>query len=148
MVASLRNWKSECRLPLNCELAQIDIVAGDQKNLFSDILEDIANTVRAKNLNVVEEMEISEVPVAVKPIYAKLGPKFKADAAEIGNILKSADAKDVYEGISGSGYEITLKSGEKAVITGDLVDITMAKSAHGKELATLSVGEFTVLVEK
>jgi valyl-tRNA synthetase len=148
MVAALRNWKSECRLPLNCELAQIDIVAGDKKGLFSDIVDDIANTVRAKNLNVVEEMEISEVPVAVKPVYAKLGPKFKADAAEIGDFLKNADAKEVFEGISSDGYEITLRSGEKAIITGDLVDIEMAKSAHGKELATLSVGEFTLLVEK
>ncbi len=148
MVAALRNWKSECRLPLNCDLAQIDIVAGDKKNLFSDIVDDIANTVRAKSLNVVDEMEISEIPVAVKPVYAQLGPKFKANAAEIGEILKNADAKEVFEGVSGSGYEITLKTGEKATITGDLVEIEMAKSAHGKELATLSVGEFTVLVEK
>jgi valyl-tRNA synthetase len=148
IIATLRKWKSDMRLPLNSEIATVEIVAGDKMDLFSDIKDDISNTVRAKTLQVVESVKIEETPVAVIPVYAKLGPKFKANVNEIGNILKSADAKDVFKGISGQGYEITLKSGEKALITGDYVQIKTAKTAHGKELEPLSVDGLTVLVGK
>jgi valyl-tRNA synthetase len=148
IIAALRNWKSENRLALNSEISAVEIVASDKMDLFSDIRDDISSTVRAKELNIVKEVQIEEIPISVKPKFAKIGPKFKANAGEIGNILKSADAKEVFAGVSGEGYEITLKSGEKAQITGDLVEIEMAKKVHGKEFSTLIVGEFTLLVEK
>jgi valyl-tRNA synthetase len=148
VIAALRNWKSELGLALNSELNLVEIVAGDKIDLFSETKDDITKTVRAKELNIVDSVQIEERPVSVKPKYAQIGPKFKQNANEIGNILKSADAQAVFKGISGDGYEITLKSGEKAQITGDLVEIEMAKKIHGKELSAISVGEFTVLVEK
>jgi valyl-tRNA synthetase len=148
IIASLRNWKSENRLALNSEIALVEIVAGDKMDLFSDIQDDISNTVRAKKLKVVESVDIEEVPVSVLPVFAKIGPKFKENAHEIANVLKSADAKAVWEAIQGPGYEISLKSGEKAVITGDFVKIEKAQKAHGRELSTLSVNDFTLLVGK
>lgn len=148
IIAALRNWKSDNRLALNSEIALVEIVAGDKKDHFSDIMADISNTIRAKELNIVESVDIEEVPVSVLPVFAKLGPKFKENAGEIASILKSADAKAVSEATQGDGYEITLKSGEKALITGDFVKIEKAQKAHGRELSTLSVAGFTVLVGK
>jgi valyl-tRNA synthetase len=148
IIAALRNWKSDNRLALNAEISTVEIVAGDKTDLFSGISDDISNTVRAKELNIVKEVQIEETPVLVKPKFAQIGPKFKGNAGEIGNILKSADAKEVFKGISGEGYEITLKSGEKAQITRELVEIEMAKKVHGKEMNTLTVDKFTILVEK
>jgi valyl-tRNA synthetase len=148
ITAELRNWKSEQRLPLNSEISLVEIVAGDKKDLFFDIKEDILNTVRAKELNVVDHVEVTETPVAIIPVFAKLGPKFKENANEIGNILKSADPVEVSKAVGEGGYEITLKSGDKAVIPGDFVKIEKAQKAHGRELSTLTVDGFTVLVGK
>jgi valyl-tRNA synthetase len=148
IIAELRNWKSDQRLPLNAEISLVEIVAGDKTNLFSDIKEDISNTVRAKELNVVDHVEVTETPTAVIPVYAKLGPKFKEKAAEIGNILKSADPKEVSDALGKGEYEIILKSGDKVGITNDFVEIESAKSVHGREMTTLTVDEFTILVGK
>jgi valyl-tRNA synthetase len=148
IIAALRNWKSDNRLALNSEIALVEIVAGDKLDLFSDIQDDISNTVRAKKLNIVESVDIEEVPVSVLPVFAKLGPKFKENAGEIANILKSADATSVSEALEGTGYEISLKTGEKALITRDFVNIEKAQKAHGRELATLTIDGYTVLVGK
>jgi valyl-tRNA synthetase len=148
IIAALRNWKSDNRLALNAEIAIVEIVAGEKKDLFSDIKADISNTVRVKMLDIVESVDIEEVPVSVLPVFAKIGPKFKENAGEIANILKSADAALVSEALEGEGYEISLKSGEKAMITKDFVKIEKAQKAHGRELSTLTVDNFTVLVGK
>ncbi|UCF07439.1 MAG: hypothetical protein JSW28_07230, partial [Thermoplasmata archaeon] len=113
----------------------------------SETKDAIQNTVCAKELRVVETVDLEQKPVSVKPNYAKLGPKFKSQAREIGDKLKSADAIEVSRAI-GDGYGLTLDSGDTVMITSDFVEIEKAVSAHGKDMDTLLVDNITVLVGK
>jgi valyl-tRNA synthetase len=146
ITAALRNWKSEKGLPLNSEVGLVEIAAGDKINLLSDIQNDIVSTIRIKELKVVEKIDIEEKPVAVKPSFAKLGPKFKEKSGEIADILKNADAQEVSLAMEGEGYEITLKNGDKIPISKDFVDFERAYSVHGRKMDTLTVDDIKVLV--
>jgi valyl-tRNA synthetase len=148
IIASLRNWKSELGLPLNSEIAMVEIVAGDNKELFMEIKKDISNTIRSKELLISEKVDLVETPTAVKPNYAKLGPEFKEKSSEIGTKLKAAEPYEVSRAMEGEGYKLTLDSGDKILVTKDFVEIDKSFIAHGKHMDTLSVQGFTVLVAK
>ncbi|UCG69618.1 MAG: valine--tRNA ligase [Thermoplasmata archaeon] len=148
VIALLRNWKSDEGLPLNSEISSIEIVAQEKKELFTEIKDDIAKTIRAKELQVMDKLKIEETPVAIKPIYAKLGPEYKENMGEIVEVLKNGDPTEVSKALEGEGYEITLKSGDKTLITRDFVEIEMSTKAHGREMDTLSVDDITILVAK
>jgi valyl-tRNA synthetase len=148
VIALLRNWKSDKGLPLNSDVSSLEIVAQDKKDLFTEIKDDIANTIRAKEIQILEKLEIKEVPVAIKPIFAKLGPKFRYKMGEITEKLKTADPEEAFSALQGKGYEITLKNGDKILITRDLVEIEKSTKVHGREMDTLSLDDITVLVAK
>jgi valyl-tRNA synthetase len=148
ITSALRNWKSEKGLPLNSEVGLVEIAAGDKIKLFSDIQNDIISTIKIKELKVVEKIDIEEKPVAVKPNFAKLGPKFKEKSGEIANILKNAEAQEVSMAMEGEGYLIILKNGDKITITGDFVDLERAYSVQGRKMDTLTVDDIKVLVGK
>ncbi len=148
IISALRNWKSDEGLPLNSEIPLVEIVAGDRRHLLAEIETDIANTLRIKELNVVDKMDLKEKPITLKPVYAKLGPEFKEKSGEIGNKLKAADPVEVSEALEGKGYELALDSGENILITKDFVKVEKAAISHGKEMGTLSVNGFTLLIGK
>jgi valyl-tRNA synthetase len=148
ITAALRNWKSDKGLPLNSEIALVEVVAGEKRDLFADISQDIVKTMRIKEFKLVEKINMEEVPTSVKPNFAKLGPEFKEKSQEIADILKTADPVKVHEGIQSRGFEITLKNGDTALITGDFVEIEKGFSAQGKEIETLNVKGMMVLVGK
>jgi valyl-tRNA synthetase len=148
IIATVRNWKSDNGIPLNSEIALMEIVAGDREDLFTETENDIAKTIRTKELRIMEHMDLEEAPVAIKPIYAKLGPEFKEKSGEIIEKLKAANAAEVSKAIEAKGYEIKLKNGEKIQITKNFVEIEMSFTMHGRKLDTLSVDELMVLVGK
>lgn len=148
ITAALRTWKSEGGLPLNSEISLVEIVAGNRIHLFSEIKNDIAYTIRAKELNLLDKVEIMEKPAKIKPVYAKIGPKFKDKSQEIIEKLKNIDPKEVSDAIEGNGFEITLKSGAKVLLTSDYVEIQKSFTVHGREMETLTVDDFMVLLVK
>jgi len=148
IVAAVRNWKSDNGIPLNSDISIVEIVAGDKKDIFAEIQDDMAKTIRAKELHIVEQVDLEEVPVAIKPIYAKLGPEFKEKTGEIIDKLKGANALEVSKQLESEGYEITLKSGEKILISRNFVEIEKAFSAHGRKMETLGVNGIMVLIGK
>jgi valyl-tRNA synthetase len=148
IISALRNWKSERGLPLNSEIAMVEIVAKDKTDLFSDIERDIIKTVRTRDFDIVEEVELAEIPVAVKPIFATIGPTFRGQVQEIVNKLKTVDIMEISKGLDEEGYDLTLDGGEKVKLTKDHVKVEKSLSSQGRELDALAVSGFTVLVAK
>ncbi|MGQ9588608.1 MAG: valine--tRNA ligase, partial [Thermoplasmata archaeon] len=117
IVAVTRSWKASRGMSLNSEITRVQIVGSDAREIVSGSEDDIRTTLRAKEIEVLESVSLSESVVKIRPVHAKLGPAFRKDSKEIAERLQSAkgiDAKSVSAGIA-----LTLSDGREVKITPD-----------------------------
>ncbi|MBA3043815.1 class I tRNA ligase family protein, partial [archaeon] len=126
IISKIRGWKSEKGMPLSREIDFVEIVCEPEKII--ECKEDIARTVRAKELVVAEKEDLKENLVAVKPIYAKIGPVFKGKAEEIVEKLKTIDVGKLSE----DEVNIRLDSGETVKLTKDFINFEKTVTVKGK----------------
>ncbi|HNU35349.1 MAG TPA: valine--tRNA ligase, partial [Methanomassiliicoccales archaeon] len=146
IIASVRTWKAEKKYPLNRELARIEIVGRDS-HLLRGYEDDIAQTVRATVLELLEEAHLDSHPAVIKPVHAKLGPLFKNYAKEIVGQLATMDPSEALTLLDGEGIDLLMNDGRMVRITSDLVDIVCELQYQGKAVETLQVGDLLLVIE-
>lgn len=146
VIAAIRNWKSEKKLPLNKELTSVDIV-GDKALLLKDYKEDISATIRALKLELMTKADLERCPTVVKPVHSKLGPRFKTEAKEIVSQIMTMDPQEAWDGIMRGGFEVELHNGRRVLIDAELVEVSCELRYQGKAVETLQLGDLLIVIE-
>jgi len=146
IVAAVRDWKSEKGLPLNSPIKRLEIVGAVGAHSGAEIIRDALSV---EELVFSDTTDLHEEPVALKPVYAKIGPTFRQRAKEVIEFLKKADPKEAAERLqSGEGLSMTLSDGSEAVLAPEFVEIERAFVAHGQAVETVKVGEAVAIIER
>ena len=144
IIAAIRGWKSDKKMPLNAEIDTVEII-GSGAAALSAAEADITETVKAKEIVIAEEADLTEEAVGVKPVYAKLGPAFKADAKEITAAVSRMKAKEVMEALKDGALEITVGSVTHA-LGPEFFDIEKRLMLDGRAVDTIQVGDLLIAI--
>jgi len=146
VIASVRTWKAEKKYPLNKELARVEIV-GKDAYLLRGYEDDIAQTVRASVLELLEEAHLDSHPAVIRPVHSKLGPLFKNYAKEIVGQLVTMDPAEARTLLEKDGIDLLMNDGRKVRVTSDLVEVVCELQYQGKAVDTLQVGDLLLVIE-
>jgi valyl-tRNA synthetase len=145
-IAAVRTWKSDNRMALNAELAALEI-SGDDSAALLGCEADIVGTLKAKRLVITQDSVVEEVPLAVKPNKATIGPKFRAKAKEVYDALAGMPVADASAALEGGHIILTFEDGTQAELARDDVKIEKGLRSHGKMVNSISVRGLMILVE-
>ena len=144
IVASIRSWKSANGMSLNSEVRRVEVVGEGVKDVLSGSEDDIRETIKAKELETREHVALKESVARVKPVYSKLGPRFKKDSKEISERLQSLKS---YETIRpGISIEIKMADGRLLSIDPEFFELEKRMSSEKGELEHVQSGKFSVLL--
>jgi valyl-tRNA synthetase len=146
VIAAVRSWKSEKKVPLNADLELVELIGQDAKVLEA-AKADIVETVKAKKLEIVTEAAITEDVYAIKPVHAKLGPAFKTQAKAIVASVAAMDPKEVAAAIAQGPLELDI-DGEKVSVPAEFLETVKRLMLDGKAVDTLQVGNVLVAIEQ
>jgi valyl-tRNA synthetase len=144
VVAAIRAWKSSQGISLNEEVARIELVGASARNTFEGSEDDIQNTLKAKELAVMDSVQLREIVTGVKPLYSKLGPSFKADSKEIAQKLREVTGESLqgaWEGIS-----VLMSDGRSIDVSPDYYELRKKIASEKGELEQVTVQDFSVLI--
>ncbi len=148
VIGAVRNWKSEQKMPLNQEIASIEII-GPAANLLRGNEADIGETAKAKVVMVSLEGALQERVVGIKPIPSRIGPTFKAKAKEVTEALKGLDPEQVFEQLaSGKMITIALSDGSLAELDKHFMELQKELTLHGKAVNVVQLKDLVVAIEK
>ena len=145
IISAVRTWKAEKGLALSTELEVVEII-GQKTEYLLGCEEDLAKTMKADNVLLKGEADIVETPVEVKPVHAKLGPRFKKAAKEICEKLAALDPKELAPALEKGELDIQLSTGETVKIEKDMVEIRKVPTLDGKQYQSVQVGDLLVLI--
>ncbi|MEF8835043.1 MAG: valine--tRNA ligase [Candidatus Thermoplasmatota archaeon] len=147
IIAEIRNWKSDQGIPLNEEIGSIRLIIDNE-----DVLEcedDILNTLNASEMQILEEDEINEEAVNIKPDHSKIGPKYKDQADEVFQKLEKSDPEEVRSSFENNGYyKFELSDGNEVTLTEEEVQLKKSKVHGGETLDSLTLKDMVILLEK
>lgn len=143
VIASVRGWKSDRKMPLNAEIEEIEII-GKTAAALKDGLDDIKDTTKAKKVDILTSADLKEDVVAVKPVHSKLGPTFKGLAKSIVSKLAETDPKDVAGSLK-DGFKMTI-DGEDVILTSEYVEVENRLLLDGKEVETVQLGDVLIAI--
>lgn len=145
VVAAVRNWKSQSKLALNAELPALEVVAEPAaREALRRGKADLIGTTKVADVRFVEKGEVQMRPVAVEPVHAKIGPKYRQDAKAITEALKALEP----EKVGTDGVSVTLPSGATFRIEPGEYEIKMAPTLHGAAVDAVEVAGVTLLLRK
>jgi valyl-tRNA synthetase len=144
VIAAIRGWKSEKKMPLNAELSSVELIGNAM--MLGDARDDIIETIKAKKLDIVKKADITEEVVAIKPIHAKLGPTFKDLAKSIIAEVAKMDPSKVAAALNAGGVKVTVGN-ETVTLTKEFLEPEKRLLLHGKRVETLQVGGILVAIE-
>jgi valyl-tRNA synthetase len=145
VIAAIRHWKSENGIPLNEDLPAVEVVAdGDDRAILEEARGTVTETVKAQGLGFVDETDVEEVPVALDPVHAHIGPTHRDQAPAIEAALEEADPK---RGAGGS-LEVTVDGETLTLEEGEAYEVVTRPSVKGRAVEELHVGGVTVLVRE
>ena len=121
-------------------------VIGSETEYLLGCEDDIASTLKAKDVLLKAEAEVVEKPVEIKPVHAKLGPAFKEHAKEIIDKLGSINPEELALAIETGELGIAMSSGETVKIEKDMVEIRKVPMLDGEEVQSVSVGNLLILI--
>jgi valyl-tRNA synthetase len=147
VIAAIRNWKSENGMALSAELSVIEIVGKDAQYLMGSE-PDIAGTLKAADILLMAEADVTERVTAIKPVHAIIGPMFKQNAKEVAQKLAAVDPAEIAQALESGELEIQLNNGEVVKIDLTMVQIIKVPMLDGKEVKSVSVGELLILIGK
>ncbi len=151
IIAEVRNWKSEKGIPLNEEIGPIRIVLDDKvgKEVIEKGREDILETLKASEIKFVEEDEIKEKAIEVKPDHSKIGPKFKDKAKEVFCKLENTEPEKISSNVEEKGaFEFTLNDGTEVKLNHEYLSIKKTKLHEGETLDTFHIEDMVVMMEE
>ncbi len=142
IIHAVRRWKSDEGIALSAEIPILKIVEPSawEKKVLHGCEDDILSTVKSPGIEFVSKDEVEEVIVAVKPVYSKLGPRFKGDAPKVYSSLES---------IKPASIELPIEldvDGEKVELSEGEIKLETATRAHGQKVDVLKVDELSLLI--
>ena len=146
IIAAIRGWKSEKKIPLNAELKSVELIGSDAK-ILADAKADISETVKAVKMDILEKANLTEDYTAVKPVHAKLGPAFKADAKAIVAEISKMDPKAVAEALAKDGKVKVSVNGNDIELISDYLALEKRLMLDGKAVDTLQIDNVLVAIE-
>jgi valyl-tRNA synthetase len=108
VTAAVRAWKASKGLSLNAGIKRIEVVGADASALLGGSEQDVAATVKAKEVAVLATVDLKETITGLKPVHAKIGPVFKRDVKEIVEFLTSYAPGS---SVPAEGIDVRLKDG-------------------------------------
>ena len=145
VLAEIRAWKSERKIPLNAELSMIEFVGAEAK-LLEASKADISETTKAKEVIIAPEADLTEEIVAIKPLHKVLGPAFKAEAKAIVAAVAAMDVADAAKMLQAGAIEVEI-DGNKISVGAEYFETEKRLMLDGKAVETIQVGNILVLVE-
>ncbi|MCD6461629.1 MAG: valine--tRNA ligase, partial [Thermoplasmata archaeon] len=144
IIGAVRSWKSGMGIPLNAPIPWVGVAADGG---LDDVLEDIRETLKVENLEVVDAGGLSRKPVGVKPLPARIGPEFRDRAGAIMSALRNMDPAEAAAALSSGGIQVDV-DGERFNLTGEYVEIEEALVYGSEEVEEIPAGGALVLVKK
>ena len=145
VLAEVRAWKGERKIPLNAELKMIEFVGSDAGKLARSEA-DIVETTKALEVRIAPEAKLSEEVVGIKPVHAKLGPAYKAQAKAIVSAVAAMDVSAAAEQLSKGAVEVDV-DGEKVSVPAEYFELDKRLMLDGKQVETIQIGNILALVE-
>ncbi len=145
VLAEIRAWKGERKIPLNAELKMLELVGADAALLESSKA-DIMETTKAVDVRIAPDAQLTEEVVGVKPIHAKLGPAFKAQAKAIVAAVAAMEASAAADALSKGSIELDV-DGEKVSVPAEFFELDKRLMLDGKAVETIQIGNVLALVE-
>ncbi len=105
-ITAILNSREKAGVPLRWPIskATLEVTDSNAHSALQELSGMIESHVNSKRTEV---KQVSGTKKEVKPVFAKLGPAFKGQAAEIGEALKSANADELLKAIETEGvYEL------------------------------------------
>ncbi len=152
IVAAVRNWKSQKKLPLNAPLATLEVVANEEdRRAIERNAADIAGTTKVAGVEFVRESEVHLTATAVEPVHAKLGPKYKqaagpiaAELRRMSEALKKAELAP--EAVSSGGMTVTTPDGASFRLEPDEYAVRLQPTLRGLNVERVDLGDVTLLL--
>ena len=147
LIDEVRRFKSASKIPLNAELAEVNVFTSDDSlvEIFNEFDDDIKGTLKIKELTISQgKPDVHEKIIEVEPDMSQIGPTFKKDAGKIIGYLKSTDIDEI-----GSVLEETheLAIGD-IVVPEDMLNIKKEiVGASGKKVDILQSEKLDMIVE-
>ena len=143
VTAAVRAWKASKGLSLNAEIKRVEVVGADASALLGGSEQDVAATVKAKEVAVLATVDLKETITGLKPVHAKIGPVFKRDVKEIVEFLTSYSTGS---SVPAEGIDVRLKDGRTIKLGPEFYLVQKTMTSERGSLDHVSVGSLTVLV--
>ena len=135
VIARIRDWKNKNGMALNAVIENVKI-----SGITEEGSEVIKGTLKIKNLEI-GGFEV-EYEYDAKPLYGKIGPRFREKSRAIAEAIKN-NSSIIAEEITRDGYAVIEIDGEKIKIDEEFVEII--KKPKGKDL--IEIGDIAILIE-
>ena len=146
VLAAIRAWKSENKVPLNGDLEMIEFVGAEAKVLEA-CKADISETTKAKEVRIAPEAKLDEQTVAIKPVHAKLGPTFKGQAKAIVSAVSAMPLEEVAKQLASGAVEVDV-DGQKVSVGAEYFEAEKRLMLEGKVVETVQIGKILALIEQ
>ena len=100
-----------------------------------------------KEVQFVAKADLTEDYTAVKPVHAKLGPAFKADAKAIVAELSKMDPKDVAAALAKGSVKVKA-NGNDIELTSEYIELEKRLMLNGKAVDTLQISNILIIIEQ
>jgi hypothetical protein len=102
---------------------------------------------KIKRLVITQDSVVEEVPTAIKPNKATIGPKFRGKAKDVYDALAGMPVEDAAGALETGHLILTFEDGTQAELAKEDVKIEKGLKSHGKMVNSVSVRGLTILVE-
>ena len=147
LIDEVRRFKSASKIPLNAELAEVNVYTSDDElvDVFNQFDEDIRGTLKINDLTISSgKPEVHEKIIEVEPDMSQVGPKFKGDAGKIIGYLKSTDIDEIGNALM-ENHELAIGD---IVVPEDMLNIKKEiVGASGKKVDILQSENLDMIVE-
>ena len=147
LIDEVRRFKSASKIPLNAELAEVNVYTSDEDlvDVFNQFDADIRGTLKINDLAISSgKPEVHEKIIEVEPDMSQVGPTFKGDAGKIIGYLKSTDIDEIGSALE-ENHELTIGD---IVVPEDMLNIKKEiVGASGKKVDILQSENLDMIVE-
>ena len=146
VIASVRSWKADRKIPLNASIKLMEII-GPTAAKLEPAREDIVGTLKVDDLRLLADAELTRTVVGIKPVHAKLGPLFKAKAKAVVAALSAMDVADAAKQLDEHGKIVLDVEGEQTELQADLIAVETELMLDGRAVETLQVNDLLIAIE-
>ena len=147
LIDEVRRFKSASKIPLNAELAEVNVYTSDDElvDVFNQFDDDIRGTLKINDLTISSgKPEVHEKIIEVEPDMSQVGPKYKGDAGKIIGYLKSTDIDEIGNALE-ENHELAIGD---IVVPEDMLNIKKEiVGASGKKVDILQSENLDMIVE-